>query len=84
MYWHEVQLISLKIKLIASTDIVSLISLALAEIYLVIATVFRRFNIELHDTTRERDIDVSRDCFIAEVSPESRGIWVKATASCKV
>lgn len=53
----------------------------MAELYLVVATVFRRFDMELYDTIRERDIDVVRDCFIGEVSPESRGVWVKATAS---
>ncbi|KAH6662817.1 cytochrome P450, partial [Halenospora varia] len=56
-------------------------NLALAELYLVLATVFRRFDLELHDCIRERDIDVARDCFIGEVSPESRGVWVKSAST---
>ncbi|CAG8949922.1 hypothetical protein HYFRA_00004252 [Hymenoscyphus fraxineus] len=53
------------------------VNLALAELYITIATIFSRFELELHDTLRERDIDVMRDCFIGEVSPSSRGVWVK-------
>lgn len=49
-------------------------SFAVAELYLVIACVFRRFDLKLFDTIRERDIDVVCDCFIGEVSPESRGL----------
>lgn len=52
-------------------------SLALAELYIVIASVFRRFDMELYDTVRERDVDAVRDCFIGETSPESRGVRVK-------
>jgi len=53
-------------------------SFALAEIYIVIACLFRRFDLQLHDTIRERDIDVVRDCFIGEVSPESAGVRIKS------
>jgi len=53
-------------------------SFALAELYIVIACVFRRFDLELYDTIRERDVDVVRDYFIGEVSPETCGIRVKA------
>ena len=46
--------------------------------YIVIACLFRRFDLQLHDTTRERDIDYARDCFIGEPSPESVGVRIKA------
>ena len=49
--------------------------------YIVIACLFRRFDLELYDTTRERDIDVARDCFIAEPSPKSTGVRVKILAA---
>ena len=54
------------------------LSLALAELYIVIACLFRRFDLQLHDTIRERDVDSVRDCFIGETSPTSLGIRVKA------
>ncbi|CAD6568443.1 MAG: hypothetical protein ASARMPRED_001717 [Alectoria sarmentosa] len=57
------------------------LNFALAELYIVIACLFRRFDLQLHDTTRERDIDYSRDCFIGESSPESIGVRVKAAAA---
>jgi hypothetical protein len=55
----------------------SVISLALAELYIATACLFRRFDLELYDTTRERDIEIVRDCFIGEVSPRSKGVRVK-------
>ena len=51
-------------------------SLALAELYITIACLFRRFDLQLHDTIRGRDVDTIRDCFIAETSPISVGIRV--------
>ena len=54
------------------------LSLALAELYIIIACLFRRFDLQLHDTIRERDVDAVRDCFIGETSPKSLGIRVKA------
>ncbi|KAI3324236.1 cytochrome P450 [Xylariaceae sp. AK1471] len=53
------------------------INLALAEMYIVIACMFRRFNFDLHETIKERDIDTVRDCFIAEVSPDTKGVRIK-------
>ena len=41
------------------------------------ACVFRRLNLELHDTIRERDVDGVRDCFGVEPSLESLGVRVK-------
>ena len=57
------------------------ISLALAELYIVIACLFRRFNLELYDTRRERDVDIVRDCFIGETSKESLGVRVNSVSS---
>ncbi|GAD92607.1 flavonoid 3-hydroxylase, putative [Paecilomyces variotii No. 5] len=52
---------------------------AQAEIYLVIAAIFRRFDLRLVDTVFERDIQTVRDCFLAEYSPECKGIRVIIT-----
>lgn len=51
-------------------------SLAYAELYTAIATLFRRLDFELLDVVRERDIDPMRDCFIGEPSLESPGVHV--------
>lgn len=63
---------------VAHADNIRTFSFALAEIYIVIACLFRRFDLQLHDTVRERDIDVARDCFIGMPSPESVGVRIKA------
>ncbi|GAP93176.1 putative cytochrome P450 [Rosellinia necatrix] len=52
-------------------------NLALAELYIAIACLFRRKEFTLHDTTRARDVEIVRDCFIGEASPASRGIRIK-------
>lgn len=52
-------------------------NLAYTEIYLTLAAVFRRFELELFDTTRERDVDVTRDYFIGMSAKESPGIRVR-------
>ncbi|KAL8753030.1 MAG: hypothetical protein Q9184_005544 [Pyrenodesmia sp. 2 TL-2023] len=57
---------------------------ALAELYIIIACLFRRFDLELHDTIRERDIDTVRDCFISEPSPQSLGVRIKAALTTPV
>jgi hypothetical protein len=49
----------------------------MAELYLILATIFRRFDLELHDTVRERDIDIARDSFLGEPSLGSKGLRVK-------
>ena len=53
------------------------VNLAYAEIYLTIAAVLRRFEFALHDTVRERDVDVVRDCFVGMATKESKGIRVQ-------
>lgn len=52
------------------------INLAYAEIYIVLAAVVRRFDLELYDTIKERDVDFARDCFIALPTKGSKGIRV--------
>ncbi|TVY53908.1 Cyrochrome P450 monooxygenase [Lachnellula cervina] len=50
------------------------INLAKAELYLTLATVFRRYKVELFDTVRERDVDMQHDNFLPFPSHKSRGI----------
>jgi hypothetical protein len=67
-----------------STALISLTrftSLGYAEMYIVLASVFRRLNLQLHETYQERDIDIVRDCFIGEVSPQTQGVRVKYAAA---
>jgi cytochrome P450 len=52
------------------------INLAMAELYVVLGSMFRRFDFDLYQTTRGRDIDVVRDCFIGEPSRDSVGVRV--------
>ncbi|KAI1633230.1 putative flavonoid 3-hydroxylase [Biscogniauxia mediterranea] len=52
---------------------------AYAELYVVIASIFRRKNLELYDTIRERDIDIVRDCFLGETAHNTKGVRVKYT-----
>ena len=53
-------------------------NLAYAEMYLTLAAVFRKFGrqMELFDTDRERDVDVTRDFFIGHPSLEGKGVRV--------
>ncbi|MCJ1395080.1 hypothetical protein MMC18_007961 [Xylographa bjoerkii] len=53
------------------------ISFAYAELYLVVAMIFRRFELALYETSREKDLVYTRDCFIGKASVESKGIRVK-------
>ena len=53
------------------------INLAWAELYLILANVFRRFDFDVSEVIRERDVDVARDAIMAAQSPESKGILVK-------
>ncbi|KAF2653981.1 cytochrome P450 [Lophiostoma macrostomum CBS 122681] len=52
-------------------------NMAMAEMYMTIATIFRRFDLELYDTVRERDIDLVRDCFLQEPSFDAKGVGVQ-------
>ena len=50
-------------------------NLALAEIYLTLAAVFREFDMELYETTRE-DVDTAHDFFAAVPKLDSKGVRV--------
>jgi cytochrome P450 len=52
-------------------------NLAYSEIYLASAALLRRFDMELFDTSRERDVDVCRDCFVGLPQKNSQGVRVK-------
>lgn len=54
-------------------------NLAMAEIYMTLAYVFRRFEFELHDTVAARDVEIVRDSFIGMVDGKSGGIRFKVT-----
>ncbi|OQE10007.1 hypothetical protein PENVUL_c005G07059 [Penicillium vulpinum] len=55
------------------------INLANAELYLTIAHLITRFELELYDTIWERDVENSHDCFIGVADLSSPGIRVKIT-----
>ena len=52
------------------------ISLASAELYMTLANLFRRMDLDLFDTVYERDVKVVRDCFIGDVSLANKGIRI--------
>jgi len=52
------------------------ISLAWAELYLVLAKVFRKFNFDVDQVVRERDIDVARDVLLGVPRSDSIGVIV--------
>jgi hypothetical protein len=56
----------------------------MAELYIVLATVFRWLDLVLYDTIRERDIDVARDTFLGEPSLESKGVRVRLASTLPV
>ena len=58
-------------------------NLAMAEMYMTLAMVFRRFQMELFDTFYERDVMTVRDCFLGETSKDCRGIRVRITGERK-
>ncbi|KAI1322849.1 cytochrome P450 [Xylariaceae sp. FL0255] len=56
-------------------------NLAYAELYILLAVLFRRTNYELYDTVRERDVDFVRDFFVGETSADSKGVRLRYAAS---
>ena len=50
-------------------------SLASAELYLTISNVFRRFNLELFETTRD-DVTIVCDAFVGYPKKDSKGVRV--------
>lgn len=58
-------------------------SFAYCEIYMSLAVILARFDLELYDTRWERDVHYTRDCFLGEPDPASPGIRVKVVADHK-
>ncbi|CAD6444312.1 acda6855-de0c-418b-9ce5-107134f7e3bb [Sclerotinia trifoliorum] len=53
------------------------INLARAELYLILASVYRRFDFDVSQVIRARDIDVSRDYILGAQARDTPGILVK-------
>ena len=47
--------------------------------YLGLAMIVRKFDLQLFDTDWERDVKVKRDCFLGLPGLDSRGVRVKVT-----
>lgn len=52
-------------------------NIAYSEMYLGIAALVSRFDMELYEFDSKRDLDIVRDCFIGLPSKESKGVRVK-------
>ena len=57
------------------------LNLAKAELYLIIASVFRRFDFDVSRVRRERDIDISHDFILAGQAHDTSGILVQVKAA---
>jgi cytochrome P450 len=55
------------------------INLAWAELYLIVAMVFRRFDFDIAGVVRERDIDAARDVIMGVPRRDSKGVVVKVS-----
>jgi hypothetical protein len=44
---------------------------------MLLTVIIRRFEFNLYDTIRERDVDYSRDCFVGGLRKASKGVRVK-------
>lgn len=53
------------------------INLAWTELYMIIAKVFRRFNFDTREVSRERDIDAVKDEIMGVARADTKGIIVK-------
>ncbi|KAL3470713.1 cytochrome P450 [Aspergillus californicus] len=53
---------------------------AYCEMYMSLAVILTRFDLELYDTKWERDVCYSRDCFLGESALDSPGIRIKVLA----
>ena len=53
---------------------------AYGEMYMSLATILCRFDLQLFETLWERDVEHTRDCFLGESDRASPGIRVKVTA----
>ena len=59
-------------------------SLAYANIYHILSALFRRFDLELVDTIRERDVDMARDQFVSKPAKESKGVCVRVVGEANI
>ena len=53
------------------------LNLARAELYMILATVFREFDLDVSMVERKRDVDVKHDYILAAQGDESPGILVR-------
>ncbi|KAL4759178.1 cytochrome P450 [Aspergillus foveolatus] len=53
------------------------VNLANAQMYLGLGVILRRFDFQLFDVVKERDVDTVRDCFVGLESPESKGVRLR-------
>ncbi|KAK1726379.1 LOW QUALITY PROTEIN: cytochrome P450 [Colletotrichum acutatum] len=53
------------------------LNLARAEMYVALAKIMSRIDMELYDVIRERDVDHYRDCFLGEPRDDTKGVRVK-------
>ncbi|KAL3473256.1 cytochrome P450 [Aspergillus californicus] len=53
------------------------VNLANAQMYMGMGVILRRFNFELHEVVKERDVDTVRDCFVGLEAPDSKGVRMK-------
>ena len=53
------------------------LNIAYSEMYLGVAALVSRFDMELYDFDQKRDLDIVRDTFVGLPSKESRGVRVK-------
>ncbi|KAI1121044.1 putative flavonoid 3-hydroxylase [Nemania abortiva] len=51
-------------------------NLGYAELYIVIAGLFRHKEFDLYNTIRDRDVDFTRDCFVGETSASTKGVRI--------
>ena len=56
-------------------------NLARAELVLILAAVFRRFEFDVGEVVRERDIDVNHDYIVGAQAKDSPGILVKVRSA---
>lgn len=57
------------------------INLAYTQLHILLATVFRQLDLELHEVDFHRDVEGARDCFVGETSIHSAAVFVKTVAA---
>ena len=56
---------------------------AYGEMYMSLATILTRFELQLYETDWARDVAYSRDCFLGEAARHSPGIRIKVLSDNK-